>query len=113
LLECRLLKTLAVGKARACVAPETFAVAKRVNYASAGHNACAERSVGFATRTGAERQARYGKPAGVEKAGLIVAAGVKAGDEARVAVLDFVFVAGGNCASSKGVGGLFLETGAD
>src|SRR6266446_3445967 len=112
LFERGFLKALTVGKARARVAPKAFAVAEGVNDAGAGNDASAERSVGLGARAGAERQARNGKPAGIEKAGLIIAAGVKAGDEARVAVLDFIFVAGGNGPGSKRVRGLLLETGA-
>ncbi len=112
MLKSGLLEALAIREARARVTPEAAAIVKSVDDTGAGDDASAESGVGFSTRTGAEREARERLPAGIEKACLIVAARVEAGDEAGIGVLNFVFVAGGDGTGAERESGLLLKTGA-
>ncbi len=105
------LEALAVGEARAEVTPEAATIVKSIDGACAGDDASSKSSVGFGASAGAEGKARQELPARVEKAGLIVAAGVEPGDEARIGILDFIFVAGGDSTGAERESGLLLQTG--
>ena len=80
MLKSGLLEALAVGEARASVAPEAAAVVESVNGASAWNNASAKRRVGLGTRTGTQGEAGKRLPAGIEKTCLIVATRMETGD---------------------------------
>src|SRR5467141_354646 len=106
------LDALAIRNSGAGVSQKALGIAERVDGASAGHNACAEICIFFGASARAESETGERLPAGVEEAGLIIAARVEAAEIVGVGVFHFVLISGGDRALAEGIRGLFEEAGA-
>src|SRR4029077_7764672 len=103
---------LSVRNSGARVSQETLGIAEGIDGADAGHNARAEIGVFLGAGSGAEGEARDGRPTNVGEAGLIFAARVEAAEVIWVGVFHFVLISGGGGTLAEGIGGLFEEAGA-
>ena len=97
----RLFDSPAVGRTQPSVSQKTFGVTQNEHGASARHHARAKTGVRLGAASGAQSEARNGRPAAIEKASLVITVGLGASD-----VFHFLLIAGRDCATPERVSGL-------